>query len=70
MIKRSPHAPASKTRRRFIGRLLDAEKAADTWEAVGILLYTPEEVARMESQGHCFRAREIQGKGRVLYERA
>jgi predicted nucleotidyltransferase len=63
-------AVVKKTRRKFIDRILDARRAADTWEAVDIVVYTPEEVARMEREGQYFWMDEILGRGRVLYERA
>jgi predicted nucleotidyltransferase len=63
-------AVVKKTRRKFIDRLLDARRAADTWEAVDIVVYTPEEVASMEKEGQYFWVDEILGRGRVLYERA
>lgn len=59
-----------KTKRRFIDRLKDALVAAQPKEGLDVLVYTPDEVASMESNKNPFWLHEIKEKGRVLYQRA
>lgn len=62
-------AIVKKTRRRFIDRLGDALLVADPREALDIIVYTPEEVQKMEEERRSFWIYEIKKRGRVLYQR-
>lgn len=63
-------ALVKKTRRRFLDRLKDALLIARPKEALDILVYTPEEVSNMESNGNPFWIHEIKEKGQILYQRS
>jgi uncharacterized protein len=63
-------ALVKKTRRRFIDRLKDALMAAQSTEALDVLVYTPKEVEAMETNHNSFWLHEIKEKGRIVYQRS
>src|ERR1044071_1366853 len=62
-------AVIKKSRRRFIDRLGDVLLAVNPKEAVDILVYTPEEVQKMEEQKNFFWTHDINAQGKILYQR-
>jgi predicted nucleotidyltransferase len=57
-----------KTKENFIERLKKIAKIVKTWEAVDILVYTPEEWEKNLNENHYF-FKEIEKTGKILYEK-
>ena len=53
---------------RFVERLKKISAVAKTWEAMDMLVYTPEEWSDALSKGHYF-IKQISNTGKVLYEK-
>ena len=63
-------AVVKETQQRFIKRIGEVFELTRPRMALNVVVYTPEEVDRMEKEGHYFWRDEITGKGKVLYDRA
>lgn len=63
-------AVVKETQQRFIKRIGEVFELTHPRLALNVIVYTPEEVTRMEKEGHYFWRDEITGKGKVLYDRA
>ena len=58
------------TPRRFIDRIGEVLRLVDSDLALNVIVYTPQEVARMRASDHSFWTDQIEKKGKVLYDRA
>lgn len=58
------------TQQRFLKRIGAIFQLTHPCLALNVVVYTPEEVDRMEKEGRYFWRDEIAGKGKVLYDRA
>lgn len=56
------------TREKFIERLKRISKIVKTWEALDVLVYTPQELKKSLDEGHYF-IEEIIKKGKIIYEK-
>lgn len=55
------------TPRRFLDRIEDVLRLADSPVGLNVIVYTPDEVAQMQAGDHYFWVDEIEKKGKVLY---
>ena len=58
------------TPRRFIDRIGEVLHVVHPRVGLNVVVYTPREVAQMETRDHTFWVNEIVGKGKVVYDRA
>lgn len=58
-----------KTDKRFIDRLHEVRLMTSPLEGVDFIVYTPEEIDRMQREKRRFLVKEILTKGEVIYER-
>lgn len=63
-------AIVKKTRRRFLDRIGEVLRLVRPSVGFNVVVYTPQEVARMERRDEPFWVDEIARKGKVVYDRA
>ncbi len=57
------------TRKRFLDRIGDVLLCADPKVGLDAVVYTPQEIERLEHSGHYFWTEEIKNHGKLLYQR-
>jgi predicted nucleotidyltransferase len=62
-------AIVKETPRRFIDRIEEVLRLVDSDVGLNVVVYTPHEIAQMETMDHSFWVDEIVRKGQVLYGR-